>query len=77
MALRFGQQHPRRLKILLSIVLLDRLAPDAAAPAMIDRIFAVSGHVSTLLMAYGVAALWLHPESWWAAGVVYARAGWC
>ena len=38
---------------------------------MIDRIFAVSGHVSTVLMAYGVAALWLHPDSSWAAGIVY------
>ena len=38
---------------------------------MIDRLFAASGHLSTALMAYGVAALWLHPESWWAAAVVY------
>jgi uncharacterized membrane protein len=38
---------------------------------MIERVFVVSGHLSTALMAYGVAALWLHPESWWAAAVVY------
>jgi hypothetical protein len=38
---------------------------------MIERVFTVSGHLSTALMAYGVAALWLHPESWWAAAVVY------
>jgi hypothetical protein len=38
---------------------------------MIERAFSVSGYVSTALMAYGVAALWLHPESWWAAAVVY------
>ena len=38
---------------------------------MIDRLFAASGHLSTALMAYGVAALWVHPESWWAAAVVY------
>jgi hypothetical protein len=36
-----------------------------------ERIFAASGYLSTALMAYGVAALWLHPESWWAAAVVY------
>jgi uncharacterized membrane protein len=34
-------------------------------------LFAMSGHLSTALMAYGVAALWLHPDSWWAAAVVY------
>lgn len=39
---------------------------------MIERAFTVSGYASTALMAYGVAALWLHPESWWAAAVVYA-----
>jgi hypothetical protein len=39
---------------------------------VIERIFAVSGHASTALMAYGIAALWLHPDSWWAAAVVYA-----
>ena len=38
---------------------------------MIERLFAMSGHLSTALMAYGVAALWLHPDSWWAAAVVY------
>jgi Protein of unknown function (DUF1634) len=38
---------------------------------MIERVLAMSGHLSTALMAYGVAALWLHPESWWAAAVVY------
>jgi hypothetical protein len=38
---------------------------------VIERLFAVTGHLSTALMAYGVAALWLHPESWWAAAVVY------
>jgi uncharacterized membrane protein len=39
---------------------------------VIERLFAASGHVSTALMAYGVAALWLHPDSRWAAAVVYA-----
>jgi hypothetical protein len=39
---------------------------------MIERVFAATGHVSTALMACGIAALWLHPESWWAAAVVYA-----
>ena len=39
---------------------------------MIERLFSTSGHVSTALMAYGVAALWLHPDSRWAAAVVYA-----
>lgn len=39
---------------------------------MIERAFTLSGYASTALMAYGVAALWLHPESWWAAAVVYA-----
>jgi uncharacterized membrane protein len=39
---------------------------------MIERAFTVSGYASTALMAYGVAALWLHPESAWAAAVVYA-----
>lgn len=38
---------------------------------MIERAFTWSGYLSTALMAYGVAALWLHPESWWAAAVVY------
>ncbi len=38
---------------------------------MIERVFAASGYLSTALMAYGVAALWLHPDSWWAAAVVY------
>ena len=39
---------------------------------MSDRLFAVTGHLSTALMAYGVAALWLHPDSRWATAVVYA-----
>ena len=39
---------------------------------MIERAITLSGYASTALMAYGVAALWLHPESWWAAAVVYA-----
>ena len=39
---------------------------------MIERLFATSGHVSTALMAYGVAALWLHPDSRWAAAGVSA-----
>jgi uncharacterized membrane protein len=38
---------------------------------VIERVFAASGYLSTALMAYGVAALWLHPDSWWAAAVVY------
>jgi uncharacterized membrane protein len=38
---------------------------------MIERAFVLSGYVSTALMAYGVAALWLHPDSVWATGVVY------
>jgi hypothetical protein len=41
------------------------------AVAVIERAIAISGHLSTALMAYGVAALWLHPDSWWAAAVVY------
>ena len=39
---------------------------------MIDRLFTVSGHVSTALMACGVAALWLHPDSRGAVMVVHA-----
>ena len=39
---------------------------------MIDRLFAITGHLSTALMAIGVVALWLYPRSWWAAAVVYA-----
>jgi hypothetical protein len=38
---------------------------------MIERGFVLAGYVSTALMAYGVAALWLHPDSGWATGVVY------
>ncbi len=38
---------------------------------MIERVFVSSGYLSTALMAYGVAALWLHPDSLWAAAVVY------
>jgi hypothetical protein len=38
---------------------------------MIERAFTVTGYVSTALMAYGVAALWLHPDSWSAAAAVY------
>jgi hypothetical protein len=38
---------------------------------MIDRAFATTGYLNTALMAYGVAALWLHPGSSWATGVVY------
>lgn len=38
---------------------------------MIDRAFTASGYLSTALMAGGVAALWLHPDSWWGAAVVY------
>lgn len=39
---------------------------------MIEHAFRWSGHLSTALLAYGVASLWLHPDSWWAATVVYA-----
>lgn len=39
---------------------------------MIERLLAGTGHVSTLLMAYGVLALWLHPESSTARNAVYA-----
>ena len=38
---------------------------------MIERVIALSGHLSTALMAYGVAALWLHPDSGSAAAIVY------
>jgi hypothetical protein len=38
---------------------------------VIERVIAMSGHLSTALMAYGVAALWLHPDSGSAAAVVY------
>lgn len=38
---------------------------------MTERLFTASGHLSTAMMAYGVAALWLHPDSWWAAAIVY------
>lgn len=38
---------------------------------MIERAFTASGYLSTALMAYGVAALWLHPDSRWATAVVY------
>ena len=38
---------------------------------MIERAFAVGRYVSTALMGYGFAALWLHPDSGWATGVVY------
>ena len=38
---------------------------------MIERALRAERALSTALMAYGVAALWLHPESWWAAAVVY------
>jgi|RhiMetdeSRZDD1v2_1073273.scaffolds.fasta_scaffold2478464_2 uncharacterized membrane protein len=38
---------------------------------MIDRAFATAGYLNTALMAYGVAALWLHPGSSWATAVVY------
>ena len=38
---------------------------------MIERLFVITGHLSTALMAIGVAALWLYPGSWWAAAVVY------
>jgi uncharacterized membrane protein len=39
---------------------------------MIERFFAVSGHLSVALMGIGVAALWRAPTSRWAAAVVYA-----
>jgi hypothetical protein len=38
---------------------------------MSERLFAWTGHLSTALMIYGVAALWLHPDSSWAAAAVY------
>jgi multisubunit Na+/H+ antiporter MnhG subunit len=38
---------------------------------MIERGFAMTGYLSTALMVYGVAGLWLHPDSRWAAAVVY------
>jgi uncharacterized membrane protein len=41
------------------------------AVAVIERLFEITGHLSAALMAAGVAALWLYPSAWWAAGVVH------
>ena len=38
---------------------------------MIERLFAITGHVSTALMGAGVAALWLYPDSRRGATIVY------
>lgn len=39
---------------------------------MIERLFAWTGYLYTVLMAYGVAALWLHPDSLWGTRAIYA-----